>query len=418
LCCPFLFITTPDSAFKIRIISAKGPIVWIDRYKRNNSENGTQLLKAAYLNGEIRSVKIEESDYWQPITPTPFHEPCLLRMNSNETTSTCEVHIYNQDISEVKKVIPLPPETLTWYFDSPLIPIWSPDGKYLVTWIRENNGTSDYAMQAVNIQNGTITNFHKMSGPFRWVDNRTIEGRLSSRDETHDDEAASTKPKSIDIWHIDVENGSQELVVRRELSDNEDYGVVFPGVKYAFISCYKSPYPSDELHGHPPESCYIMNIKTGERLDVPIPREGSEISRLTLSAWSEEKEIFAYIANPENQDEAERMIIVDLKSRSITARKFPPNVHIENIALSPDGKKIPCVRALQNDVLLKLFSRFDLWDLEKNEIVPVRSLGVFEFFWQSPSYPRWSPDSSWFVYRFIQDRFKGPCLTIEVVKVP
>lgn len=415
---PLIFETTPDFSLEMQIVGSQGPIIWIDRYKKNNSENGTQLLNAAYLNGEFRSVKIEESLYWWPIIPTPFHEPCLVRTISHETTSTYEVHIYNQDISEVKKVVPLPPETNLYGLDSPMYPVWSPDGKYLITRTAEHNETYEYKMQAVNIQNGSTSEFQSIWSPFRWVDNRTIEARLTSKDKTRDDDTASTRPKSIDIWHIDVENGSQELVVRRELSDNEDYGTIFPSVKYAFISSYKSHYPSDELHGRPPESCSIMNIKTGEALNVPMPKEWKYVYSLSSMGWSEEQEILTYIATAENQDEGERIIIVDLKSESIRERKFPPNVHIENIALAPDGEKMLFVRSVENDPLLKLFSRLDLWDLETDEIVPVRSLGVFEFFWEFSSYPRWSPDSSWFVYPFIQEKIKGPYLTIEVVKVP
>lgn len=415
---PLIFERTPDFPVNTQIVGPEGPVVWTDWYKENSSENGTRLFKAAYPDGKFRSVEIEESGYWQPMTPTPFREPCLLRMISHDTTSTCEVHIYNQDISEVKKVIPLPRDTNPYGLDSPMYPVWSPDGKYLITRIVEHNETSEYKMQAVNIQNASTASFQEIWSPFRWVDNRTIEGRLSSRDETHDDEAASTRPKSIDIWQIDVKNGSQELVVRRELSGDEDYGAVFPGVKYAFISTYKSLDPSDELQGRPPESCSIMNIKTGEALNVPVPKEWTKIYELTSRAWSEEKEIFTYIANPENQDEGERIITVDLKSRSIRARKFPPNVRIANIRLSPDGKKILFICSMEKGLLLKLFSRLDLWDLRTDEIIPVRSLGVFRIFLALDSYPRWSPDSSWFVYPFVQDRIKGPCLTIEVAKVP
>jgi len=415
---PLIFETTPYSSLEMQIVGSQGPIVWIDRYKKNNSENGTQLLKAAYLNGEIRSVKIEESLYWWPMTPTPFHEPCLLRTISHETTSTYEVHIYNQDISEVKKVLPLPPETNLYGLDSPMYPVWSPDGKYLITRTAEHNETYEYKMQAVNIQNSITSEFQAIWSPFRWVDNKTIEARLTSKDKTRDDDTASTRPKSIDIWHIDVEKGSRELLLQRVLSEKEKYKAVFPGLKYALITYYETPLSPDALSEQPPDSCYIMNIETSDTLSVPLPKEWKPLYSLGSMGWSEENNALAYASNPENKDEGPRIVVVDVKSRSIKARKFPSNLRIENIRLSPDGKKILFIRSLENDPLLKLFSRLDLWDLETDEIVPVRSLGVFEFFWEFLSYPRWSPDSSWFVYPFIQEKIKGPNLTIEVVKVP
>ncbi len=414
---PLVFKATPYPLFDMQILGSEGPVVWIDSYKQNDSENRIQEFKIAYLNGDIRSMKIEKPGWWDLISPTPFQEPCLLGTISHETTSTYEVHIYNQDVSEVKKVIPLPPETNLYGLDSPMYPVWSPDGKYLITRTVEHNETYEYKMQAVNIQNGSTTEFQSIWSPFRWVDNRTIEGRLTSKDKT-DDEAASKRPKSIDIWHIDVEKGSRELILQRELSEKEKYKAVFPGLKYAFITYYETPLSPDALSEQPPDSCYIMNIETSDTLSVPLPKEWKHLYFLVSMGWSEENSTLAYIANPENQDEGERIIVVDLKSRSITARKFPPNVHIENIALSPDGKKILFIRSLENDPLLKLFSRLDLWDLEKDEIVPVRSLGIFEVFLQSRSYPVWSPDSTWFAYPFIQERIRGVCHTVEVVKVP
>jgi len=398
---PLVLATTWKSS-DFQILGSEGPIVWLD---------GT--LKAAYLNGEIRSIKLEKPGHWELMSPTPLQEPCVLRKIPHYPYPIRELHIIDQQVSKVKKIVTLPPGNEPYYYRFSFFPIWSPGATYLMTH------TEDYKREAVNVEDGSVTRFEDDFSPIQWLDNKTLIGQIipkwKPQDPNHD--TSEDRPECIELWAFDVEKGTKEPFLRRELSEKEKCEIIFHGLKYAFIAYYEIP-AADTSHVPPPDSCYIMNIETGDRISVPIPHESQGIYLFLFGGWNEKKETLAYVANPEEQGEGPRIVVVDLKAKNTKERKFSVNEGIANIRLSPNAKRIFFVRILKNDPLLKWFPRWDLWDLEKDEIVPVRSAGFINSFLLIHSYPIWSPDSTWFAYPFMQPKIKGLCHTVEVVKVP
>jgi len=410
---PLVLETGLSTSSNFQILSSKGPIVWLGYYRENTSGNVTQALIAGYLNGEIRSIKLEKPGHWVLMSPTPLQEPCVLRKIPHHPEPIREVHIYDQEISAAIKVVTLPPGNEPSWLHFSLFPIWSPDAKYLITHTRT------YEREVVNVEDGSVTRFEDDFSPIQWLDNKTLIGQIipkwKPQDPNHD--TSEDKPECIELWAFDVEKGTKEPFLRRELSEKEKCEIIFHGLKYAFIAYYEIP-PADTSHVPPPDSCYIMNIETGERISVPIPHESQGIYLFLFGGWNEKKETLAYVANPEEQGEGPRIVVVDLKAKNTKERKFSLNEGIANIRLSPNAKRIFFVRILKNDPMLKWFPRWDLWDLEKDEIVPVRSAGFINSFLLIYSYPIWSPDSTWFAYPFMTIEIFRPGYRIEVVKFP
>ncbi len=409
---PLVLRTASWRSSNFQILGSEGPIVWLDYYRENTSGNVTQALKAVYLNGKMRSLKLEKPGHWELMSPTPLQEPSVLRKIPHHPEPIREVHIYDQEISAATKVVTLPPGIEPSWLHFSLFSIWSPDAKYLIT------STRTYEREVINVNDGSVTRIGKRFYPFEWVDGKTLLARLDPRPKLHeaDDSTSAGLPNSIELWKFDVEKGSKELFVRRALTENEKCQTTLPGLKYAIIYYYETPPPAGVPHEQPPDLCFVMHIETGETFSVPIP---SGFLFLFSSGWNKEKEILAYAAAPKNNGEGPRIVVVNLKAKYIKERKFSVNEGIENVSLSPDAKKILFNHTLKNDALLRRFSRLDLWDIEKDKITPVRSIGVFgPLFAVFISFNQvWSPDSTWFAYPFEKLIPRGH-RTIEVVKVP
>jgi hypothetical protein len=413
---PALYVKEPtplvlEAISPFQILGSEGPIVWMSACEDESGESYFQTLETANLNGETHWIKLEKPGYWELTDPTPFQQPCVLRKIPHYPEAIREVHIYDQEISTATKVVTLPPGNDAAWLHFSLFSIWSPDAKYLITI------TKTYEREILNVDNGSVTRIGKRFYPFEWIDGKTLLARFDPRLKLGeaDDSTSAGSSNSIELWKFDMEKGTRELFVRRELTEREECQTTLPGLKYAVIYHYEIPPPAGVAHEQPPDSCSLMHIQTGETLSIPIP---SGFPFLFSSGWNKEKEILAYVAAPENQDEGPRIVVVDVHSRSIKTRIFPPNKRIENVRLSPDGKKILFNRMLKDDRHLPWFQRLDLWDIEKDEIIPIRSFSVINILLALDEYPLWSPDSTWFAYPFSRISMKGFCGTIEVLKFP
>lgn len=406
-----LKVSTP-----FQILGSEGPIVWMSAYKDETGEEETgkrelATLNEVYLNGETRSIKLEKPGLWELMPATPLHEPCVLRKIPHYLEPVREVYVYDQDISTATKVVTLPPGNEPSGLYLSLFSTWSPDAKYLMT------RTRTYEREILNVDDGSVTRIGRGFFPFEWIDDKTLLARFDPGPKLSapDDSTSASSSNSIELWKFDVENGTRELFVRRELTENETCQATLPGLKYALIYHYEIPPRAGIPHEQAPDSCSLMHIQTGETFSVPIP---SNFIYLISSGWNKEKEILAYAAVPENDGEGPRIAVMDVSSRSIIAHKFPPNEHVENVRLSPDAKKILFNHGLKNDHHLPWFQRLDLWDMEKDEIIPIRSFSVVNVLLVFDVYPLWSPDSTWFAYPFAGLTSRGLPRRIELVEVP
>ena len=229
---PALYVREPtplvlEANSPFQILGSDGPIVWLGAYEDDTGEETFPALRAVYLNGEIRSIKLEKPGHWELMPATPFREPCLLRKIPHHPEPIREVHIYDQEISAAIKVVSLPPGNEPSWLHFSLFPIWSPDAKYLIT------NTKTYEREVINVDDGSVVRIGKGFYPFEWVDGKTLLARFVPRPKLSGASGGTSEDPlgSIELWKFDVEKGTRDLFVRRELTENEKCQATLPGLK-------------------------------------------------------------------------------------------------------------------------------------------------------------------------------------------
>jgi hypothetical protein len=281
---------------------------------------------------------------------------------------------------------------------NPRVPIWSPDGRYLLAAIGEYSPWNPRSYIAYDLETKTtrtlLADYVTTDGGYtriesaRWSGDHELIAAVSHTPATIGLlPMRGPQPDSIRRMSINVATG--ECRTLREYSLTGEETCWLPGGEYVLLSSWSAMIQPQ-----------VLNLASGAR--VPWPNFWSRGPNFTYD-WSETSHRTVYFTDPRPGAPA-RLIVADAERGEISTITLPAGEQILGAWISPPGNCMAFIRQAPlggNDVA---FSRLELWNLRETRARPIRMLGANAPFayHMLPDVlsvrPRWSRDERIFAY--------------------
>ena len=413
---PFFTTHTFALPFDVEILNEAGRLVWIASSENENKDIENFLISNG-INQDLQIIQLPTGS-WSLNIKQPSDKTFLIRYIEDDTEKKYELYLYKGDKQTVERTFTFPEECSVLLYIK--IPYFSPDGKYFITRFKERSNDRDWKTAVFNLENGEkfLHEDFPNHETLYWEDDLHVIGEVNKKENKKDDKGLTGESDHIEFRRVNVMTGKQEILFRRDTGKNEKIYRVLPGSQYAIVRYDKSPIPKEmEWDEIIPDRCGILNLETGDKIDIPIFSETPW--EAVRNGWSNESKVLVYPAVPEKDGEGQRLVSLDLSSGKIRIKTFFPNEDISLVKLSPDGEKIVFSRKTTALYRIGYCPRWDLWNIATDEIYPVNYLGLFGGeIMDIIKVLSWSSDSSWFAYPDLSKNFKGQHLLIKSVRIP